>query len=139
MGYVEELREFEKDGFIYRIKHIRDHRSEPHFGEFSDKWQEGAIEQIDDPRGYRYFIPTSPDTAQEDYERLLAYRRGDWLLIAIVVDISLKEKNYLVAHSDGAWGVPSDSNTSYLAELEEEQIAEAEAELSGIKEGLCRV
>lgn len=140
MEYVMEQRDFEKDGFVYKIKHILDIYADlDHLGKFSDTWQEGAIEHSDDPRIARYFIPTNPEYAKQDYKRMMDYERGYWSMLGVMAEIYLKDKNYPLARSGGLWGIESDSEESYFAELEEEQIAEAEAELSGVKGELCRV
>jgi len=74
MEHVLEEKEFEKDGFIYKIKHILDVDADlSYLGEPSDKWQEGAIEHSDDPGIYRYFIPANPEYGQKDYERMVDY------------------------------------------------------------------
>ena len=138
MEHVLEEREFEKDGFIYKIKHILDVDADlSYLGEPSDKWQEGAIEHSDNPSIYHYFIPADAVYAKKAYERVLAYDRGDWSMIGVVVEIYLKEKNYPVARSGGIWGVENDSGEADLNEIEEEQIEDAEAELKGIKGELC--
>ncbi len=138
MEHVLEEREFEKDGFIYKIKHILDEYPDlDHLGKFSDTWPEGAIEHSDDPRMARYFIPANTDYAQQDYERMLAYDRNEWCMLGVVAEIYFKDKGYPLARSGGLWGVESDGREEYLKEIEEEQIEEAEAELRRVKEELC--
>ena len=139
MEHVLEEREFEKDGFIYKIKRILDVETDlRHLGDFSDTWQEGAIEHSDNSRYYRYFIPANPEYAQQDYERMLAYDRNEWCMLGVVAEIYFKDKGYPLARSGGLWGVESDSGKEYLKEIEEEQTEEAEAELRGVKEELCQ-
>lgn len=139
MEHILEQREFEKDGFIYKIKHLLDVDADlDHLGKFSDTWQEGAIEHSDDPRIARYFIPANPEHAQQDYERMMDYERGYWSMLGVEAEIYLKDKNYPIARSGRIWGLASDSPRSDFAEIEEGQIAEAEAELSGVKGELCR-
>ena len=139
MEYVMEQREFEKDGFIYTIKHILDEQPDlSYLGEFSNTWEKGAIEHSNDSRMSRYFIPANPEYGQQDYEHMMDYERDHWWMIGIVAEIYFKDKAYPIARSGGLWGVQSDSERSYFAEIEEEQIAEAEAELSGIREELIR-
>ena len=138
MEHVLEQREFEKDGFIYKIKHIREEWPDlSYLGEFSDRWEKGAITHSDDPKMYRYFIPADAGHVRRDYERMLTYKNYEWSIIGVVAEIYLKEKkSYPIACSSGICGVESDSGR--LAELEEAQIAEAEAELSEFKEKLYR-
>ena len=138
MEHVLEEREFEKDGFIYKVKYFLDVDADlDHLGKFSDTWQEGAIEHSEGSRYYRYFIPANPEYGQQEYKRMMEYERGYWSMIGVVAEIYLKDKNYPVARSYGLWGVEDDGGKEYLKEIEEEQIEDAEAELRGIKGELC--
>jgi len=138
MEHVLEEREFEKDGFIYKVKYFLDVDADlDHLGKFSDTWQEGAIEHSEGSRYYRYFIPANPDYAQQDYERMMDYERGHWSMLGIVAEIYLKDKNYPVARSHVIWGIENDAGEADLREVEDEQIEEAEAELQTVKTQLC--
>lgn len=80
-----------------------------------------------------------PDTSyleQEGFEdRLESYRRGDFYFLGIVAKTQIAVCGTIqTLQSGGLWGIESDSDESYLQEIEREQIAELqaiEAELTG--------
>lgn len=78
---------------------------------------------------------------KQDRERLEAYRRGDWCMLGVCCDISIKTKtNWVVPTVVGRssiWGVESDSGENYLMELAEDQIRGAKADLENLKKALC--
>lgn len=65
----------------------------------------------------------------QDYERMESLNRGDWSFIGIRAEASVVTPNGFgytnqTIHSAGLWGIESDSDESYLAEIEQEQLSE---------------
>ena len=104
---------------------------------------------------YRFFNPSfnyiqadgsllAPNTAEEvrkyvaqDYARMEDLNRGGWCYIGIKAEaeISIPSGNYSTLqtiHSGGLWGIESDSDKSYFAEVQGEQLADLRAQLSAL-------
>lgn len=82
------------------------------------------------------------DDTKQDKDRLEDYDRGDWYMVGVCCDVSVKTKTNwavdpVVARSS-VWGVESDSDQSYFLELAEEQIHEAKADLANLRRALCK-
>ncbi len=116
------------------------------------------------PRQYRYFNPGSVEkfdpsatwipasetdkkaywnkamrsNAQQDYNRMEAYGRGEFGFLGIMAtaDIAVPTApgNATVQHitSGGLWGVESDSGDTYLTEIEQEQVSELKEQLTAL-------
>lgn len=125
----------------------------------NDAWSCGHIDQSDccsqngqwDSREYRYFNPSfnyvdaqgkmlPENSASEvrkyvaqDYERMESLNRGDWSFIGIRAEAEYSVGGQVAPvqtiSSGGLWGIESDSDESYFAEVEAE-------ELSGLREQL---
>jgi hypothetical protein len=104
---------------------------------------------------YRFFNPSfnyiqadgsllAPNTAEEvrkyvaqDYARMESLYRGDWCYIGIKAEakISIPSGNYSTLqtiHSGGLWGIESDSDKSYFAEVQADELADLRAQLSAL-------
>jgi hypothetical protein len=98
---------------------------------------------------YRYFNPSrnydgdTPENirkyTRQDYERMESLNRGDWCFIGIRAEAQysiglVHGDSYLLQDisSGGLWGIESDSNESYFAEVEQEELAELRKQLEGI-------
>lgn len=97
---------------------------------------------------YRYFNPSrnydneTPENVikytLQDYERMESLNRGNWCFIGIRVDaeysVGESKGGYLRQEltSGGLWGIESDSDKSYFAEVEREELAELQTQLENI-------
>ena len=91
---------------------------------------------------YRYFIANfsgtdtgNPDSVREDYDRTEALNRGEWSYLGIMAkaEIALPGSNVVQRiASGGLWGIESDSEAGYLAEVEAEELAGLRGELETI-------
>lgn len=128
--HILKSRTFEKDGFRYTVSHIlEDDNPKSHgLGDTSNYAGLSEAEQ----RKYN----------AQDAKRIAAYNRGEWHYLGIAVDI---RKNTSSNWADGGpivgrasvWGIESDSDAPYFAEVEEDMIAEAETEVARLRVALC--
>jgi hypothetical protein len=96
---------------------------------------------------YRYFNPnvsnyegeTHEDKVKyciQDYNRMESLNAGSWCFIGIVADatIGIGTDYATMQHitSGGLWGVESDSDANYLAEVEQEQLSKLREQLHAI-------
>jgi hypothetical protein len=127
-----------------------------HLGEYSDR--PGPDDRTIDrqERGdmgrdeFRYFIAAvsgedtgNPDSVEQDYQRMESLNRGDWFSFGVsaVAEVQLTPGGVIQKiRSGGLWGIESDSDKSYFAEVESEQLAELRGELEqlGFKPGAIR-
>lgn len=121
-----------------------------YLGEYSNEAKAGAIDRKE--RGdmgrneYRYFNPgqnysdVGPRTRKKyieaDYQRMETLQRGDWCYMGCTVKAIV---SYPIGNgsrrtegfsSGGLWGIESDSDAKYAAEVEAEQIAELKEHLA---------
>ena len=84
------------------------------------------------PREFRYFNPAmtgeetgNPDSPEQDYQRMQAYNRGEWQMMGVHAEAVLEcpNKPRQVIRSGGLWGVESDSDEAYFAEVADEELA----------------
>jgi hypothetical protein len=118
------------------IDHLTDEDPDySYFGEFSDKPGKFAIHHSNDPRTCTYFNANedtceTQEHAQQHYERMLAYERGEWHYVGIQAraDIATPCDSNSRLHNDitsgGVWGVESDSGIDHMQELETGQLNE---------------
>lgn len=90
---------------------------------------------------YSDCTPEEQDTyRQQDQDRLEAYNRDDWHMLGVLVEIAIETATrWAIPHTvarASLWGIESDSEESYIASVEEEMIAEAEADLARTREAL---
>ncbi len=99
---------------------------------------------------YRYFNPSfnyvdeqgkalpenTPEEVRkyvrQDYERMESLNRGDWSFIGISAEAEVWNADTQVVqriHSGGLWGIESDSEQSYLEEVEQEELSNLKVEL----------
>lgn len=78
--------------------------------------------------------------ARQDYDRVESLHAGNWEYIGIraeakyvAPDAKYDQRTVTqTIHSGGLWGIESDSDKSYFAEVEKEQLAELRSQLSAI-------
>lgn len=130
-----------------------------HLGEFCD-WQEGAIKRNPsylERHSYEWILPAisrdkyfqdlhkigyskgvAAELAQsyvnQDIKRLESLERGDWYFIGIYAT-ARKEVNGTIQtfRSGGLWGIESDSDESYLKEVEQEETEQLKSILAKLK------
>jgi hypothetical protein len=73
----------------------------------------------------------------QDYARMESLNRGDWSYIGIKAEaeISIPSGSYSTLqtiHSGGLWGIESDSDKSYFAEVQADELANLRAQLSAL-------
>lgn len=109
-------------------------------GEYTNTWEEGAIETGRDGGYFRYFVPAltgeqtgNPDSPQEDFDRMEAYNRSDWHMVGVRASARIainpgrpaSQTQYTVLEditTPGVWGVESDGGDDYLEELGGEEL-----------------
>lgn len=94
-----------------------------------------------DSREYRFFNPSDnykgelPEDIQkyirQDYARMESLARGDWQYIGIRAEAIIETAANISQRitSGGLWGVESDSEASYLAEIQRDELAGLKTEL----------
>jgi len=79
----------------------------------------GAIEVNDAGKRY-WFVPENPEYAKEDYERLLAFERGDWHFVGVfaraTLEVNVGNVICQTIQSGGVWGTECDSDPDYIEE-----------------------
>jgi hypothetical protein len=153
--HVESERTLRRHGLIYRIRRVYDETGQPDpiaDGEFVENEASDTIpvpESIQhelatytrmsvDHLGYYRNQHLPPDTceelryAREDLRRLADYYLDKWHYLGVIVEIFLPATSgqglgVRLAQAS-VWGIESDADESTFRSLEDEQIAEAEAE-----------
>jgi len=104
------------------------------------------FDQVEVQRGrdYRYFNSGSVDSdntdednrtyAQQDFKRMQDYNRLEWCFVGVHAKATVQLTGDLTQKvtSGGLWGIESDSDDSYLTEVENEQLDELKDELHAI-------
>lgn len=106
-------------------------------GEYSNEPAEGAIETgLTDGRHYPYFNPQPgmEEYAKEDYERMKAYNRGDWMMVGVIASIKWDGR---MLGSGSLWGVEyafkvEDYHNEFMRDVVSEAIAEARTFLASV-------
>jgi len=117
-------------------------------GQDNAEWQEQDGETCDcvgddwNRREYRYFNPSSNyegDTPEnirkyvlQDYSRMEGLNHDQWCYLGIRAEVQVQASHGAVIQnfsSGGLWGIESDSDKSYFAEIEQEQLGELREEL----------
>lgn len=103
-----------------------------YLGEYSERPQAGAIDrEAIGERGRnecRYFNPAYPERAQQDYDRMEAYHRGEWHCVGIRAEAEIQTsgdgRNWLCNRisSGGLWGLESDADDDYFDVVVEEEL-----------------
>lgn len=71
--------------------------------------------------------------ARQDYERMERLQRGDWGYLGIRADAEIIVDGMTQEiTSGGLWGIESDSDQTYLAEIDGEQLAELRSQLRAL-------
>jgi len=87
---------------------------------------------------YRYFIPTmtaeetgNPESPEQDYQRMERYNAGDWYMLGIKVtaEVQFTGDTVQTIRSGGLWGIESDSEESYLKDIEKDELDSLREEL----------
>jgi hypothetical protein len=96
-------------------------RGEPRY--FNGNVENYAGESPEDIRKY----------CQQDYERMERLSRGDWGYLAIRADAEIIVDGVSQEISSGGlWGIESDSDRTYLTEIETEQLSELREQLRAV-------
>ena len=68
---------------------------------------------------------------RQDFERAEALNRGDWSYIGVKAEALIETGSHVTQRisSGGLWGVESDSDASYFAEIQRDELAGLKAEL----------
>ena len=118
------------------IKRIPDYDADLSWiGTFSNEPEEFAIEHDGGRNSFKYFNPQkgaceNKKQAKRDYERIMAYDRGDWGMIGIMAEaetaVSIGNNCWKLDKitSGGLWGIETDSDETYLTDIENEQLTE---------------
>lgn len=71
---------------------------------------------------------------RQDYERMERLNAGDWYYLGIRAEAEIQLTGDLVQtiSSGGLWGIESDSDASYIEDLEREQLSNLKSELRAI-------
>lgn len=78
-----------------------------------------------EPGKYRYFNPANPEYGRADFERMEAYNNDGWGMVGVYAEASITVAGLIqTVQSGGLWGIESDSDPSYFAEIEKEQLSE---------------
>ena len=94
---------------------------------------EHAIEhEPNDPSTHNWFNCQTgmEEYAQREYERMLAYDRGEWGMVGVkaVAEIQISDdgKNWLCNEvaSGGLWGIENDGGEDYIKEVGRDQVSE---------------
>jgi hypothetical protein len=98
-------------------------------GKYTDEWSEHAIDRKE--RGdwhqgqFRCFIPATiyPEYADADYIRAEAFNNSEWSYVGVQA-VAPIETNGLrnTLTSGGLWGIESDSDPEYFAEVGAEEV-----------------
>lgn len=90
------------------------------------------------PGDYRYFIAANgpedtgnPESVDQDYKRMEAGMAGEWHLVGVraEAEVTLAGNTVQILTSGGLWGIESDSDASYFAEVEKEELDNLKSEL----------
>lgn len=113
-----------------KVRHmVDDNPDTSYLGEYSSHDADDAIdreERGDMNRGeYRYFIPANPEYGEQDYDRMESLNRGEWCYLGIRAEAEVIVNGTVQRiTSGGLWGIESDSDKEYFAEVATEQLAE---------------
>lgn len=99
---------------------------------------------------YRYFVAAmsgeetgNPESVEQDYQRMEDYNRQGWWFVGVWAEASVQFTPggpVQKVRSGGLWGIESDSDKEYFAEVEGEQLAELADQLkaAGFNPGTIR-
>lgn len=85
-----------------------------------------------------YWREAMEKNARQDYERMESLERGLWCYLGIRAEAELRvpcgDDSSIIQHitSGGLWGIESDSDASYLTEVEQEQLSELRNQLHAL-------
>jgi hypothetical protein len=127
MEHTLSTRKFEQDGFTVIVSRILDTD-----GDLSNLEQEYSDCTPEEQAQYK----------EQDAKRLAGYNNGEWCYVGVAVSI---RKNTASNWADGGlevgrasvWGIESDSEESYFASVEADEIAEAFAEVERLRKALA--
>lgn len=114
------------------LKHSVDYDSDlSYLGNFSNTAGKFAIAHDGGRNSYKYFNAENVENmkqAKENYDRMMQYEKGAVVDFGIMAEaeISTSEDGniWTINHikSGGLWGIESDSEESYIKQIEEEQL-----------------
>lgn len=104
MDVIETLKELKFGNISLTVTMVADSSPDLSWlGEYSAEPAEGAIETgRTGPTHYKYFNPANEDYAQQDFERMEAYNRDEWMMTGICATIWLDGR---VVGDDSLWGI----------------------------------
>lgn len=81
-----------------------------------------------------YWFGAMIQNAEQDYNRMEAYKAGQWHMIGIIAKCEIVSPAGIVQtlRSGWLWSVESDSGKEYLASIEAEQLSELRGELESM-------
>ena len=108
---------------------------------FKEVDQDADLSWLTDASRYEDCSPDeTADYMKQDEEHLSEYYRGNWYMVGVVCEVSIKTKtNWAVdpvIAKSSVWDVESDSDPDYFLSLADEQIAEAKHDLANLREAL---
>lgn len=104
-----------------------------YLGTYGNRLEPGGIDRGGGRGGreYHYFNPGAQgndiDTMRQNYARMESYNDGNWHCVGVRASVELEipsgQGGYItqVISSPGVWGVESDSDKAYIAELFDEE------------------
>jgi hypothetical protein len=118
-------RTFEQDGFIVTVQHVPDESPDL-------SWLEQDYADLPEPEATEY---------RKHYrKRLVAYNRGEWYMLGVVVSVAIKVHGDIprTVGSASLWGIESDDE-AYIAEVEKDLLHEAIADADKLVEALTHL
>lgn len=91
------------------------------------------LSSIPEKDRYEHWQTAMRENAVKDYERMESLQRGDWVYIGVRADAEIIVDGVRQdISSGGLWGVESDSDRAYLAEIDGEQLSELREQLRAL-------
>lgn len=120
-------RKFEQDGFLVIVKYELD--DDPDTSYLTQEYEDSPPEE-------------RAEYKARDVARLKGLKRGDWYYMGVCVTIRKQTKakwadGGLEVGRASVWGIESDSEASFIAEVERDMIAKAMSEVNNLREALC--
>jgi hypothetical protein len=140
------------------IEHLYDESPDTSWlGRYTDKWETGAIKRHNAGHNeYKYFVPGTTyqehrdalhkagysrgncdELAREynyqDFKRMERLNNGDWCFLGIQAEaVIIVDSQLQRITSGGLWGIESDSDASYISEVENEQLLDLKTQLKAL-------
>ena len=120
-------RKFEQDGFLVIVTHEID--EDPDTSYLTQEYEDCTPEE-------------RADYKAQDAARLKSLERGDWYYMGVCVSIRKQTDTHwadggLEVGRASVWGIESDSDASFIAEMARDMIAGAFREVENLRRALC--